>query len=114
MDVEFEDCVSELVAADAESVADSSDIKDTKQPSEEVERVLVGDTLLCKNKNYTEGGRSDSVLRGFQGKVRIEGRLIQCPTLITSMGSHELYAPPYFHQFLFFKGHMSPQSNSGR
>jgi len=89
MDVEFEDCSTELVASvtDACHVEDSSDIKDAKQPSKEIERLLVGDTLLvCKNINYTEGGQSDLLLLDSQ-KIRdqIAGRLIQCHTLITSI-----------------------------
>lgn len=93
MDVEFEDCSTELVAPDTdacrnENVRDSSGSKDTKQPLS-VELELVGDTLSCKNKNNTEGGQSDSVLHASQDKEQIAGRMIQCQTFNTSVGSQQ-------------------------
>lgn len=62
MDVEFEDCSTELMAPDTDAfrVEGSSDIKDATQLSKGTELLLVGDTKLCKNINYTEVRQSVS------------------------------------------------------
>lgn len=85
MDVEYEDCSSELVTAPETEIAchdvsmeDSSDSKDTKRPSEEVKLQLEDDTQI---KNYTEEGQSELALHDSQEEDEIAGRLIKMPNM---------------------------------
>ena len=85
MDIEYEDCSSELVAAADTDIAccdieDSSNNKDAERPSEEVKLQLVDDTRLRKIENCSEGGQAKLVLHNPQDQDQIAGRLIECQT----------------------------------
>jgi hypothetical protein len=80
MDVEYEDCSSELVAAADSDITvsaedSSSDKKDSKRPSEEVKLQLVDDTQLVRTQSCTEESQAKLALRDSQEEDQIAGRL---------------------------------------
>ena len=83
MDVEYEDCSSELadtaITCNGASVEVFSENKDTKRPSEGVELQLVDETQSNKIKNYTKG-QAKLISHNSQEEDQIAGRLIKCQT----------------------------------